>query len=65
MKPVESDNWYTAKETAGLLNDEVTEATIKGYCKRGRVKAKQVGPRRRWMIQGSSILKLRREWKID
>ena len=60
-----SDGWYTAREAAELLKGEVTEATVKEYCKRGELKAKKVGPRRRWMILGSSIEQLREKWAID
>ena len=42
-----------------------TEATVKDYCKRGDLKAKKVGPKKRWMILGSAIQKLRKKWAID
>jgi hypothetical protein len=58
-------NWYTARETAHLLRDEVTEATVKEYCKDGQLKAKKVGPKKRWMVLGSSIRELRRKWGLD
>jgi Helix-turn-helix domain len=64
-KSVGSKNWYTAREASTVLRGEVTEATIKEYCKRGELKAKKVGPKKRWMILGSSIDELRRKWKID
>jgi hypothetical protein len=64
-KPVKSDQWYTAREAASLLNDEVTEATVKEYCKRRKLVAKKVGPRKRWMISGAAIQKLRKNWEID
>jgi helix-turn-helix protein len=64
-KPVKMDKWYTAREAASLLNDEVTEATIKEYCKRRELIAKKVGPRKRWMISGAAIQKLRKKWGID
>jgi hypothetical protein len=57
-------DWYTAREAAELLG-EVTEATVKGYCKRGDLKAKKVGPKKRWMVLGSSIQQLRKNWAID
>jgi hypothetical protein len=59
------DSWYTAREAAELLGGEVTEATVKDYCKRGDLKAKKVGPKKRWMILGSAIQKLRKKWAID
>jgi hypothetical protein len=58
-------DWYTAREAVHLLRDEVTEATVKEYCKRGELKAKRVGPKKRWMILGSSIRELRRKWGLD
>jgi hypothetical protein len=62
-KSVGSKDWYTAREASDFL--AVTEATIKEYCKRGELKAKKVGPKKRWMILGSSIEELRRKWKFD
>jgi len=38
-------DWYTAREVAELLEGEVTEATVKDYCKRGDLKAKKLDPR--------------------
>ena len=64
-KSLKSDEWYTAREASSLLNDEVTEATIKEYCKRGELAAKKVGPRKRWMISGAAIQKLRKKWGIQ
>ena len=65
MIQIDPKGWYTARETAELLDGEVTEATVKEYCKRGSVKAKKVGPRRRWEILGKSIQDLRRKWKME
>lgn len=64
-KPVKMDQRYTAREAASLLDDEVTEATVKEYCKRRKLAAKKVGPRKRWMISGAAIHKLRKQWGID
>lgn len=64
-KPVKMNQWFSAKEAASLLNDEVTEATVKEYCKGRKLAAKKVGPRKRWMISGAAIHKLRKEWGID
>lgn len=65
-KALNPDQWYSAKEAASLLKDEVTEATVKEYCKLGKhLKAKKVGPRKRWMISGASIRKLRKDWGIE
>lgn len=48
-----------------LLSGEVTEATLKEYCKQDKIKCKQKGPKRRWVILGLSIKRLRREWELD
>jgi hypothetical protein len=64
-KGVDPDTWYTARQTADLLGKEVTEATVKEYCKKGTVKCKKVGPKKRWMVLGSSIVGLRRKWGLD
>jgi hypothetical protein len=64
-KSIDPKAWYTVRETVTLVDDEVTEATLKEYCKKGKLKCKRVGPRKRWMILGASILMLRRDWKLD
>ena len=64
MKQVDSSKWYTARDTAELLDNQVTEATVKEYCKHRKVRAKKVGPRKRWMVLGSSIIALRKEWSM-
>ena len=61
----EPKRWYTARETVELLDSQVTEATVKEYCNSGKLKGKKIGPRKRWVILGSSIQQLRREWGID
>jgi hypothetical protein len=65
LKPVKADEWYTAREAASLLNDMVTEATVKEYCKKGKVTAKRMGPKKRWMVSGAAVKKLRKEWGIE
>jgi len=65
VKPLKPGEWYTAREAASLLNDEVTEATVKAYCKRRDITAKKVGPKKRWMISGAAIQKLRKKWGMD
>jgi hypothetical protein len=64
-RTVDPEGWYTARQTADLLAKEVTEATVKEYCKKSTVKCKKVGPKKRWMILGSSIIGLRRKWGLD
>jgi hypothetical protein len=62
---IKPDGWYSAREAASLLGALVTEATVKEYCKKQRVRAKKIGPRKRWMVSGASLVKLRKEWGID
>jgi len=64
-KSIDPETWYTARQTADLLRREVTEATVKEYCKKHKLKCKQVGPKKRWMILGSSIIGLSRKWGLD
>jgi hypothetical protein len=65
MRQGKPKDWYNAREAARLLRDEVNEATVKEYCRRGKLKAKKVGPKKRWMILGSSIQELLRKWGLD
>jgi hypothetical protein len=64
-KLLKQNDWYTAREAAEFLGGEVTEATLKEYCKREEVEAKKVGPKQRWKIRGASIIELRRKWEIN
>jgi len=45
-KSIDPETWYTARQTADLLRREVTEATVKEYCKKHKLKCKQVGPKK-------------------
>jgi helix-turn-helix protein len=63
-KSIDPEAWYTARQTADHLG-EVTEATVKEYCKKHKLKCKKVGPKKRWMILGSSIIAQRRKWDLD
>jgi hypothetical protein len=65
LKVIDASGWYSARETVSLLKDQVTEATVKEYCKSGKLTAKKIGPRKRWVVSGGSIKKLRKEWDID
>ena len=65
LKSIDPKAWYTAREAADLLNGEVTEATLKEYCKQGKLKSKRRGPKKRWVILGLSIKGLRQEWELD
>ena len=57
--------WYTAREASRLLDNEVTEATIKSYCRNQKVKCKRKGPRKEWCVLGAELTRLRREWGLD
>jgi hypothetical protein len=62
---IKPDGWYSAREAVSLLDSLVTEATVKEYCKKRKVRAKKMGPRKLWMVSGSSLVKLRQEWGLD
>ena len=62
---IDADAWYSVRESTALVDDFVTEYTLKDYCRRGKVQCKKVGPRRQWHILGRSLLDLRREWELD
>ena len=65
MIKIDPKRWYTAREAVQLLDGEITEATVKEYCKRDDLEAKKVGPKKRWEILGASIIELRRKWELD
>ena len=65
METQRSQRWYNTRETVDKLKGEVTEATVKEYCKSGKLKCKKMGPKKRWMILGSSIQELLQEWGYD
>jgi excisionase family DNA binding protein len=54
---------YTPREAADLLG--VTPDTVKAYCRNGKLKARQVGPKKQWMVTGAEIKRLQKEWNID
>jgi hypothetical protein len=55
--------WYPCREAADLLG--VVEDTVKKYLRDGDLAGKQIGPKKRWHVQGSAILKKRKEWSLD
>jgi hypothetical protein len=57
-------HWYTAAETAQFLG--VKEQTVTDYCREGRIikKGQKQGPKNRWHVQGSEIIRIQREWKL-
>jgi hypothetical protein len=62
---VDRTNWYGPREASVLLDQQVTELTLKQYCRDKKVEAKKFGPKKEWRILGSEILRLRREWGLD
>ena len=65
VDPIEPNRWYTPREAARLLDNEVTEETVKEYCRQSKLRARKKGPRKSWRIQGADIVRLRKEWDID
>ena len=59
-KKIDAKQMYTAREAANLL--EVTPDTVKGYCRELKIAGKQVGPKKNWMVPGSEIIRLRKDW---
>jgi hypothetical protein len=62
---LKSAEWYSPAEAAAYLSGEVNEATLKQYCRQRKIKSKQVGPKKRWMIAGSAIQELKKEWGLE
>jgi hypothetical protein len=60
---IDSAKWYPASQAAVIL--AVTTETVKKYCRRQVLKGKQVGPKKMWHVWGSSISRLRQQWRID
>lgn len=54
---------YSPREAAELLG--VTPETVKSHCRKGKLKAKKVGPKQEWRILGSEIRLKRKEWQLD
>ena len=60
---IDSRKWYTALEAKRFL--EVTEPTVKGYFKKGVLRGKQFGPKKKWHVKGVEIKRLRVKWGLD
>ena len=64
--------YYPPAEAGVFLG--VKEATIKAYCRKGRVRGengrhikvetKKVGPREEWRIRGSTLMRIRKAWGL-
>lgn len=66
-RKLNTSKWYTAAAAAPHL--EVGVETVKRYLRgendRIRLAGKQVGSKRRWMVQGSEIQRARKALKLD
>ena len=51
---------FTVREAADVLS--VTSDTVKAYCRSRRLRARKVGPKRAWLIPGTEIRRLLKEW---
>ncbi len=62
---IDPTTWYAARKAADFL--EMTEDTVKRHCRNGELKseAKQRGPKKQWHVKGSSVIALRKKWKLD
>ena len=60
---IAKDQWYPARKAADLL--KVTAETVKKYCRNGKIKGRQVGPKKRWHVQGAGIMRLHEAWGLD
>jgi excisionase family DNA binding protein len=63
MGSIKSKKQYTTREAADLL--QVTPETVKAYCRNGKLKGRQVGPKKQWMVPVEEIKKLQKEWNLD
>lgn len=54
---------YTVREAADLLS--VTPDTVRSYCRDEKCRGQQVGPKKQWMILGSEIKRMLKEWNMD
>ena len=53
---------YTAREAAAFLKK--TEATVKKYCRLGKIKGTQVGLTKQWHVTGAEILSFGKKLNI-
>jgi prophage antirepressor-like protein len=60
---IDKKKWFSAKEAADML--DVTEETVKKYCRMGALKGKPIGAKKRWHVQGVDIAMLRKKWGLD
>jgi hypothetical protein len=63
METVDTERMYTTREAAGLFG--VTPETVKSYCRSGRIKGRQVAPKKEGMVPATEIKRLLRERNLD
>jgi excisionase family DNA binding protein len=62
-KEIDPKRNYTTREAAELLG--VTPDTVKAYCRNQKLNALRVGPKKQWMVTGTEISRLRKEWNLE
>lgn len=60
---IDPDKLYALREAVPLL--KVTEQTIGGYLRSGKIEGKQIGPKNKWHVFGREIIRLRRKWGYE
>lgn len=60
---IDPEHSYPAHEAAILL--ELTVDTIKKKCREEDIAGIQKGPKKKWHVRGSEILRLRKLWNLD
>jgi hypothetical protein len=66
MSKIDPNKWYTAAEAAPFL--DVKEQTVTRYCREGMFgsrRARKIGSKRKWHVQGSAIMRKRVEWGLQ
>lgn len=54
---------YALKDAAIWLR--VTEQTVASYLRSGDLKGKKIGPKGKWHVPGSELIRLRKKWGYD
>jgi excisionase family DNA binding protein len=63
MAHIDPKRNYTTREAADLL--QVTQETVKAYCRNEKLKGRKVGPKKQWMVPGAEIKRLQKDWNYD
>jgi len=59
-KKIEANKLHTTRQAADIL--EVTEQTVQNYLRNGDLRGRKLGPRKKWHILGSELLRVIRKW---